>query len=97
LWIPPLGSATTVRNFHIPNPGFSTSSPCNPMTDLCDPFADAQADDGTTHGPSARLLALEFTSAATPDQLETFSGALHLDELGASLKAFTALQVNVSQ
>ena len=41
--------------------------------------------------------AMKFTSdAITANQLETFSGALHLDELGAALKAFTALQVDVS-
>ena len=98
LWTPPAGSATAVRNFHLPNPGFYTgSSPCDPMAALCDPFADAQAQDGTTQGPTARLLALELTSSTvTADQLETFSGALHLDELGASLKAFTALQVSVN-
>ena len=98
LWAPPAGSATAVRNFHLPNPGFYTGTgPCDPMAALCDPFADAQAQDGTTKGPTARLLALELTSStATADQLETFSGALHLDELGPSLKAFTALQVNVS-
>ena len=99
LWAPPAGSATAVRNFHLPNPGFySGTGPCDPMAALCDPFADAQALDGTTHGPTARILALELTSnTVTPDQLETFSGALHIDELGAALKAFTALQVTVSQ
>ncbi len=97
LWTPPTGSPTAVRNFHLPNPGFYTgTAPCDPLAALCDPFADAQAQDGTTHGPSARLLALQLTSGAvTSDQLETFSGLLHLDELGLALKAFTALQVNV--
>ena len=96
LWAPPTGSATAVRNIHLPNPGFSTTSPCDPLAALCDPFNDALAQDGTTHGPTARLLALEMTSnTVTADQLETFSGALHLDELGPSLKAFTALQVDV--
>jgi hypothetical protein len=97
VWMPPIGSASAVRNLHLPDPGFSTTSPCDPMASLCDPFADAKAADGTTHGPTARLLALELTSAATSDQLESFTGSLHLDELGPALKAFTALQVNVSQ
>ncbi len=99
LWAPPTGSATAVRNFHLPNPGFfSGTGPCDPLTVLCDPFADAQAPDGTVKGPTARLLALQLTSGTTTsDQLETFSGPLHLDELGLALKAFTALQVNVKQ
>ena len=98
LWTSPIGSATAVRNFKLPDPGFTastTTAPCDPMASLCDPFADAKAQDGTTHGPTARLLALELTSSVTADQLETFPGALHLDELGPTLKAFTALQVNV--
>ena len=95
LWAPPVGAAAS-RSFYLPNPGFA-SGPCDPMTQLCDPFADATADDGTTHGPSARLLALELTTADTPTTLESFANALHLDELGASLKAFTALQVDVNQ
>ena len=95
-WMPPVGNATGVRDFHLPDPGFSTAVDCDPMTALCDPFADAKDDAGATHGPSARLLALELTSADTPAQLETFTNALHLDELGTSLKAFTALQVNVN-
>jgi hypothetical protein len=70
------------------------------MASLCDPFANALAAGATTPtGPSARLLALEFTSdpIATSDSLETFSSTLHLDEIGPSLKAFTALQVKVTQ
>jgi hypothetical protein len=98
LWMPPLGTAS--RNFRLPDPGFSTASPCDPMASLCDPFADALAAGATTPtGPSARLLALEFKSdtTVTSDSLETFSSALHLDEIGPSLKAFTALQVKVTQ
>jgi hypothetical protein len=97
IWAPPVGSATGVRSFKLPDPGFSTAVDCDAMANLCDPFADAKADDGTTHGPGARLLALELNTADTATALETFSNALRLDELGASLKAFTALQVTVNQ
>ncbi|MCA1827419.1 MAG: hypothetical protein LC689_10845, partial [Myxococcales bacterium] len=97
VWAPPTGSASAARSFRLPDPGFSTAADCNAMTTLCDPFVDAKADDGTTHGPGARLLALQLTTADTAAKLETFSNALRLDELGASLKAFTALQVSVNQ
>ena len=96
-WLPPVGAAGS-RNFHLPDPGFSAAVDCNAMITLCDPFADAKADDGSTHGPGARLLALELTSpSTTAAQLETFSNPLRLDELGTALKAFTALQVSVNQ
>lgn len=88
LWMPPVGGATT-RSTHLPDPHSFDAS-------LVDPFADALAEDGTTHGPTARLLALQIAGAPAADALETFSGSLHLDELGPSLKAFTALQVDVN-
>jgi len=95
LWMPPLESGS--RNVHLPDPGFSTASPCDPTTSLCDPFANALAAGATTPtGPTARLLALEFSdNTASSDSLETFSSFLRLDEIGPALKAFTALQVGV--
>jgi hypothetical protein len=63
---------------------------------VTNPFNDAQADDGTTAGPTARLLGLQFTDPTlTPARLESFGG-LTLDQIGANLAAFTALQVPVN-
>jgi hypothetical protein len=97
LWTPPIGAAPASVNFKLPDPGFSHTLPCDPTASLCDPFDNAVAAGATVAtGPTARLLALEFTDAsATSDSLETFSSALRLDEIGPALKAFTALQVNV--
>ena len=102
-----LASATTLALKHAGNDddqlseelaatvGFSTDTNCDPMTQLCDPFAPAKDAAGTTHGPSARLLALQLTTQDTAKDVESFSNKLHLDELQGSLQAFTALQVDV--
>lgn len=98
LWMPPVGSAAGSTHFHLPDAatvGFSTDTNCDPMTELCDPFAPAKDAAGATHGPSARLLALQLTTQDTAKDVETFSNKLHLDELQGSLQAFTALQVDV--
>lgn len=63
---------------------------------LVDPFADALGEDGKVAGPRARLLALQFTdSAQSAASLESFPSAVHLDELGTSLQAFTAVGLPV--
>jgi hypothetical protein len=83
-----MGRVGTSRTLTLPDPNAISS-------ELTDPFQDAPGDDGVPHGPSARLLALQFNDASkTAAALETF-GSLTLDAIGSSLQAFTAVQVPV--
>ncbi len=83
-----MGKAGTSRTVVLPDPSVIDAS-------LIDPFADALGDDGTTKGPTARLLGLQFSdSTKTASGLESF-GSGTLDDIGASLSAFTAVQVPV--
>jgi hypothetical protein len=85
IWMGKVGSSRTLT---LPDPSTFGAG-------LIDPFQDAPNDSGTLGGPSARLLALQFSdSSKSASAVETF-GSLTLDAIGASLQAFTAVQVPV--
>ena len=87
-WYVWMGKVGTSRSVVLPDPTAFGN-------DLTDPFQDAPGDDGVSHGPSARLLGLQFSdSSKTAAGLETF-GSLTLDNIGSTLQAFTAVQVPV--
>ena len=90
IWVNPNAAGTDMR---LPDPSQFSSGPGAPFVD---PMADAKAEDGTTDGPTARLLGLRLYPATSAAQLESF-GPLTLDQIGTNLAAFTALQVTVGK
>ncbi|HUJ26156.1 MAG TPA: hypothetical protein VLW85_09070 [Myxococcales bacterium] len=89
VWMPPVGAgAPTQEVVHLPDVPDAVSGSCDATQSLCDPFVQS---------PTARLLSLQLDGVTSPENIETFGDAsgVRIDEIGAALKAFTALQVDV--